>query len=391
MVPGKAQSRKLNENEVEENLSSAGLFPIWDRKFKGDHPEDIIAYFIGKRQFSHASACTAQILEIARKAHRGQKLKWQLGQPYIKHAIETRLILELFGIEDPLTLDAALLHDVLEETRGPKRERLRRHIAALTNGNDDQYGQKLLAIIDELTLPDWVKGGEVKFFYQTVLACNANNGRAQLNKLLEGLSEDSYQIVKNNWSDVEAAFKHTLSKEARLVKVADKLNNCGDILHYGVHAKPDKLLKKNRFIPYLEHSLKLIKLLLPSGDQYALRRGAARVMWTILPIIKAFKKNPEHYQLAANQNRKRVIEYRFASPVRIAASMATLKMGTVQAKARLNKARRKPRGDYGKKLARGIKFVLPNGRQSVKIATVDLPKIAKRVKAEKVRAERGSR
>ncbi len=57
-----------------------------------------------------------KILEYAQQAHTNQRRKYT-GEPYISHPVGVHLILVRQGILDPDTLDAALLHDVVEDTK----------------------------------------------------------------------------------------------------------------------------------------------------------------------------------------------------------------------------------------------------------------------------------
>ena len=54
--------------------------------------------------------------EFAANKHRGQHRKGNLNTPYINHPIKVASVLEKVGVNDTVTLAAALLHDVIEDT-----------------------------------------------------------------------------------------------------------------------------------------------------------------------------------------------------------------------------------------------------------------------------------
>src|SRR4051812_42815601 len=58
-----------------------------------------------------------QAASFAARAHQGQ-LRKDEQTPYIAHPVRVALtVRQLFGIDDPLALAAALLHDVIEDTK----------------------------------------------------------------------------------------------------------------------------------------------------------------------------------------------------------------------------------------------------------------------------------
>jgi GTP pyrophosphokinase len=79
---------------------------------------------------------------VANEAHRG--VERESGDPYISHCIEVALILGQLGL-DPITIAAALVHDVLEDTRVTKEELqklLGEEIAGLVDGVSKIKGMK---------------------------------------------------------------------------------------------------------------------------------------------------------------------------------------------------------------------------------------------------------
>lgn len=118
---------------------------------------------------------------FAAEKHQGQVRKDQLGSPYITHPLTViKVLWEVGGIRDRITLVAALLHDTLENTR-TTREEIR-----------ERFGDDVLAIVLEVTD----------------------------NKSLEKMERKRLQVLH----------APELSLPAKLIKLADKLVNCRDVL-----------------------------------------------------------------------------------------------------------------------------------------------------------------
>jgi guanosine-3',5'-bis(diphosphate) 3'-pyrophosphohydrolase len=117
---------------------------------------------------------------FAAKAHASQRRKNKAQDPYINHPIEVMRILSACGIEDPDVLCGAVLHDTIEDT-GTTQDEIR-----------GRFGEKVL---------------------QIVLECSDD-------KSLDKITRKKEQI------------KHaaTICNEAKLVKLADKLSNLGNLL-----------------------------------------------------------------------------------------------------------------------------------------------------------------
>lgn len=75
--------------------------------------------------------------EFCVRAHDGQTR--DDGEPYSTHPIAVAQILRNHGVEDDVTLAAAYLHDVLEDTQVPRNELER------------LFGDEVAAIVEELT------------------------------------------------------------------------------------------------------------------------------------------------------------------------------------------------------------------------------------------------
>lgn len=79
-------------------------------------------------------------LSIASIAHKDQKRKGDGGAPYINHLIEVAYLLSEYAqINDFRVLEAAILHDVLEDTAIQKEFLL------------EQFGQEVLSYIESVT------------------------------------------------------------------------------------------------------------------------------------------------------------------------------------------------------------------------------------------------
>ncbi len=121
-------------------------------------------------------------VQFAAEKHEGQTRKDADATPYIVHPIGVCLSLwEEGGVHDVDTLVAALLHDTLEDTAATKEE-----IA-------DRFGSRVSEIVSEVTNPGGLTSEESK----------------------------AWQV----------AHAPTLSLEARLVKLADRLYNVRDLAH----------------------------------------------------------------------------------------------------------------------------------------------------------------
>src|SRR5271167_3932353 len=78
-------------------------------------------------------------LEFAAKKHRDQRRKDVNASPYINHPIAVGRVLCAAGVDDPIVLSAALLHDTIEDTETTETEL--RHL----------FGDKIVSIVMEVT------------------------------------------------------------------------------------------------------------------------------------------------------------------------------------------------------------------------------------------------
>ena len=119
---------------------------------------------------------------FAAEKHQGQVRKNKHHSPYITHPLlVARAIYEIGNIDDTRILTAAILHDTLEDTRTTEQE-----IA-------DRFGDRVLSIVLEVT---------------------------------DDKSEEKLTRKRN-----QVIHAPELSYEAKIVKLADKLINCLDILN----------------------------------------------------------------------------------------------------------------------------------------------------------------
>jgi guanosine-3',5'-bis(diphosphate) 3'-pyrophosphohydrolase len=119
-------------------------------------------------------------LSFAAERHRGQRRKDMAATPYINHPIALMRVLTLEGgVEDPVVLCAALLHDTIEDT-GTRPE----EIAA-------RFGQEIAAVVLEVT--------------------------------------DDKRLPKAERKRLQVEHAGQASAPARLVKLADKICNLRDV------------------------------------------------------------------------------------------------------------------------------------------------------------------
>ena len=119
-------------------------------------------------------------LAFAAHKHRDQRRKDEEASPYINHPIAlAELLVHEGGVDDPVVLAAALLHDTLEDTETTREEL----VAA--------FGEEIAAIVAEVS--------------------------------------DDKALAKQERKRLQIAHAAGLSHRARLVKLADKACNLRDV------------------------------------------------------------------------------------------------------------------------------------------------------------------
>jgi guanosine-3',5'-bis(diphosphate) 3'-pyrophosphohydrolase len=119
-------------------------------------------------------------LEFAAHKHRDQRRKNLEASPYINHPIGLATVLwNEGGVEKPAVIAAALLHDTIEDT-DTTLEELR-----------ERFGPGIASIVEELT--------------------------------------DDKTLEKDERKQLQVTHAPTLSREAKLVKLADKISNLRDM------------------------------------------------------------------------------------------------------------------------------------------------------------------
>jgi (p)ppGpp synthase/HD superfamily hydrolase len=122
-----------------------------------------------------------QALQFAADKHRDQRRKGAESSPYINHLIEVAEILaRVGGITDVVTLQAAILHDTLEDTQTTLEEL------------EDAFGPEVRSIVEEVT--------------------------------------DDKRLLKTERKRLQIEHAPYLSTRAKLVKLADKISNVRSIV-----------------------------------------------------------------------------------------------------------------------------------------------------------------
>ena len=80
-----------------------------------------------------------EALFLAADAHKDQRRKGPEALPYVNHLIEVATLLTRAGVDDTATIQAAILHDILEDTSIPEEELL------------DKFGSTVVALVKELS------------------------------------------------------------------------------------------------------------------------------------------------------------------------------------------------------------------------------------------------
>ena len=125
-------------------------------------------------------ALVLQAANFAAEAHREQRRKGARGRPYVNHPIEVAALLSEHGVDDPVTLAAALLHDTVEDTDATPQD-LR-----------DLFGEAVASVVAEVT--------------------------------------DDKSLPKERRKELQVEHAPHLSAPAKLVKLCDKISNVSEVL-----------------------------------------------------------------------------------------------------------------------------------------------------------------
>jgi guanosine-3',5'-bis(diphosphate) 3'-pyrophosphohydrolase len=120
-----------------------------------------------------------EALEFAAQKHGDQRRKDPEASPYINHPIALAHILWGAGVQDPVVITAALLHDTVEDTETTEEELV------------EHFGRNVASVVMEVT--------------------------------------DDKNLRKSERKALQIEHAPHLSREAKLVKLADKISNVRDV------------------------------------------------------------------------------------------------------------------------------------------------------------------
>jgi len=118
-------------------------------------------------------------IELASLKHRDQRRKDQEQSPYINHPIAVAQLLWAHGVNDPVVIVAAVLHDTIEDTQTTRDE-----LATM-------FGEAVASVVAEVT--------------------------------------DDKSLPKHRRKELQVEHAAALSIAAKLVKLADKICNLRDL------------------------------------------------------------------------------------------------------------------------------------------------------------------
>ena len=149
-------------------------------------------------------ACLFAALHFAADKHRDQRRKGDRASPYINHPIEVaELLVRAGGVTDVVLLQAAILHDTLEDTETTAQELEKR------------FGSAVRRLVEEVS--------------------------------------DDKTLPKEQRKRLQVARAPTLSREARQIKLADKICNLRDLVD-----RPPFDWSAERRIAYLDWSEQVV-------------------------------------------------------------------------------------------------------------------------------------
>ncbi|OGQ78272.1 MAG: phosphohydrolase [Deltaproteobacteria bacterium RIFCSPLOWO2_12_FULL_60_19] len=134
------------------------------------------------KQTSDSNLFILRAIDFAARKHRDQRRKDEESSPYINHPISVSLSLaEIGGVRDPETLAAAILHDTLEDT------------VTTPDELEATFGRRVRRIVEEVT--------------------------------------DDKSLPKAERKRLQIEHARSLSPEAVLIKLGDKIANVLDVTH----------------------------------------------------------------------------------------------------------------------------------------------------------------
>jgi (p)ppGpp synthase/HD superfamily hydrolase len=143
-------------------------------------------------------------IEFASRKHSTQRRKDKDASPYINHPIAVaHLLADTGGVTDLVTLMAAVLHDTIEDTKTTAEEL------------EAQFGRTVREVVEEMT--------------------------------------DDKSLEKAVRKQLQADHAHKLSKEAKAIKLADKIANVQDVTD-----APPANWDRARRIDYLDWTEKVV-------------------------------------------------------------------------------------------------------------------------------------
>ena len=157
-----------------------------------------------KRSTSKLAAALLKALTFAARKHRDQRRKDAEASPYINHPIEVaEIIARIGGVDDVTVLQAALLHDTVEDTQTSPDELER------------EFGATVRKLVEEVT--------------------------------------DDKSLPKQERKRLQIQHAPHLSPRAKLIKLADKICNVRDVTH-----SPPKDWDERRRVAYFDWAAKVI-------------------------------------------------------------------------------------------------------------------------------------
>ncbi len=145
-----------------------------------------------------------EVLHFAADKHRDHRRKDSEASPYINHPIAVaELLARVGGVSDPVVLQAAILHDTIEDTRTTPEE------------IEARFGPEVRAVVEEVT--------------------------------------DDKDLRKHERKQMAIELAPGLSERAKLVRIADKISNVLDVAE-----SPPKQWDRERRLEYLEWSQRVV-------------------------------------------------------------------------------------------------------------------------------------